>query len=927
MTDETSQKSLDSYDKKTAGAEEAVDERDEDETLCDWFAVENEEVISRAVRTAMQYRQIIVQSPQTSHRPTITDKSDNSGGEEIVFESLAGRIIDAAGAYPGKYDPPVALSTHILNAIVTGVNSYVYDRIVRERGEADPGEAALLIAALALHDTNKFVDAAYDPDNLDTSENSEAVIDYYFQQGDPFAIEQFLDRNTEAAFEVDLADIKWLIQRTETKESSSETDGQSTSRVRGLEKYCRIGDGFVSKIGHDDIGAGAEWLEKFFSDAGAELAGQHVHLLEFSKIEQSILSNHLLATVKEIIEDPRDPAVEAPTHGLILGSTPDSVLYLGAHCDRDVLQDAVAEGVMNRVTDAHEFSAKTNWNAFEYDILAEIDIGFETKREIIADGYAEELARGAGTDHEFESVPDAYRDALPELAKAVFRDQDNREYETIFDGYSTLWELWQQVDNGDDYSVYSRKIGFLAELLRRHEGAVDDGFDTETVRQEVADFAADHREGLQDALTPETQAGAIATARFFEGGLQADMTVPSGDEMCFLCGRPAEREYKKGNDAFYKTQSFSRRVPAEGSYKRICSVCNLEHALLRDEIEGTGYSVGSDIKIAFIYYDEFVGELKIGDEGDPTRLVRQFYGGPDEDDQPAFSEPKLIAGSFIPQYHLQPFYADSENARLRVIRELLETVVTRGFKVTIGKPFAGFRPQDALLSDLNPTRRQTGFGADRITSFAELERTRRLFDILRKVAGSSDYSSGRELTSIQQDGFQPIANLVAQESERYETVRTLTHEHFSEQDYPDRNQYMMMRNVAQAGLDLYGREYTKYKKTKIFRLAIDGTLDALNREKTDDELHEYVAGQVYKTALEEDYTGRVTTGQAAAFVGQLVDYLREEGSFEKQALSKRRNALTNSYLFAYDQLLSELEDEGDEADDGATPEETESTAN
>ncbi|RLM60090.1 hypothetical protein DVK08_19600, partial [Halorubrum sp. Atlit-9R] len=152
--------------------------------------------------------------------------------------------ISAAGSYAGKYEPPVVLSTHILNAVVVGLNAYVYDRIVRQERDTDDEEAALLIAGLALHDANKYVGAEYDTADPDSTENSEAVLDYYFEQGDDFGLLPFLDKNTETGQEVDIADVKWLVQRTETKESNSETQGQSTRRVRGLEKYCRIGDGF-----------------------------------------------------------------------------------------------------------------------------------------------------------------------------------------------------------------------------------------------------------------------------------------------------------------------------------------------------------------------------------------------------------------------------------------------------------------------------------------------------------------------------------------------------------------------------------------------------------------------------------------------------------------------------------------------------------
>lgn len=907
------------------------------------FNIEDQAIFERATTTAAEYRKAIV-SPSTVRPRSVAggvgstgERKGEAGGESedeeegeddeepIELQGLAGRIVDAAGAYPGKYDPPVALSTHVINAVVVGLNVYVYDRIVRQDGDVDDEEATLLVAALALHDANKFVDAAYEPENIDTGRNSEGVLDYYFERGDAFGIRPFLHENTEADLSVDIADVKWLVQRTETQEAAGETQGQSTRRVRGLERYCRIGDGFVSKEGQDDLEEATEWLKRFFSGDAAR-DGPHVHFLKFDELEQSVLNNHLLATVKEVIGNPNDPAVDTPTHGVILGSTPDGVLYLGAPLDRKMLQTAVTDGVMGRITGNHDFSAKTEWNSFEYDILAEIDISFEDKRSIIAEGYAETLRQGSGTDHEFESVPEEFKDTLPELARAVFREQN---YETDFDDHPALARLWEQVLASDDYSTYSRKIGFLAELLRRHEGAVEDGYDTEAVRTQAAEFASIHRDGLRADLEPDSEAGDIATRRFFDAGFQADMAVPPSDSMCFLCGRQAEREYKKASDAFYKTQSFSRRVEAEGEYKRICPVCNLEHALLRDVVEKTGYSVGDGIKIAFVYYDEFVGNLTLGTEKDPRRLVRFLSGRYDDEETiPDVSDPSLVASSFAPQYHLHAFYADSENQRLRTIRELLETLVARGFKVVIGKPFAGFRPQDALLSDLNPTRRQTTYGADRIGSFVALERTRRLFDILRKVADQSDYTGGRELTSIQWDGFQPVADLVARESERYEKVRSLTHEHFTDKSYPETKQYMMMREVAREGLDVYGKQFnSRYKKTKVFRLALDATLDSLNSGKEGEELHEYVSGQVYKSALEEDYAGYVTPEEVSSFVDTLFEFLREDGSFDKQTLSRRRNTLTNAYLFAYDRLLNELqnEDDGNEADEESAAAEAETT--
>jgi CRISPR-associated protein Csc3 len=328
-------------------------------------------------------------------------------------------------------------------------------------------------------------------------------------------------------------------------------------------------------------------------------------------------------------------------------------------------------------------------------------------------------------------------------------------------------------------------------------------------------------------------------------------------------------------------------------------------------VEGHDYSVGEDIKIAFVYYDEFVANLTVGTAGESDRLIRALQA--DEDDEIAnITEPELVASSFAPQYHLQPIYTDSENARLRQIRELLETLVSNGFKVSVGKPFTGFDPQDALFVDLVPTRRETAFGVDRVESFDDLNRSRRFFDILRSVADSSDYQGNRELISVPDDSFHALADLVVRESEWYEAVRRETHDHLT--DSAHNTKYMKMRDVAQEGLNLYGKEYgSRHKKVKIFRLAVDSALDGLNRGLDEDELVEHTAGQIYKTAQEEDYTGRVTTGQAVSFVEALFEYLTEDDSFNKETLSQRRNTLANTYLFAYDQLLEEQRDE-DEAD-------------
>ncbi len=870
--------------------------------IVDEFAVTNPDTLDTANARALDVYQQIVGSEEQSSPDTLP--------------GLAGRLMDAAGDIPGKYDPPVALSTHLINATVIGVTVYVYDQIVRNNDTIDEEEIRLLVAALALHDTNKYVDGVYDVE-FDTRNNTEQVLDFYFRQGDDFDIKRVLPGDTESELELDIADVKWLVQRTETKDTTSSTRGKKTKRAKGLQRYCRIGDGFVSKVHSDGLGAACEWLESFFNDSRDDVS--HVQYLTFSKLEQPVLNEHLLAAVKDVIRGRFDAGnVESPpVYGLLLGSTPESVAYLGEEIDREALRGRVEEILMERITENHEFSAKTNWNSFEYDILAEIDIPFDEKRAIIAEGFAETLSSGSGTDHEFETVPEEFISYVPEVAKVVFRDQT---YEEAFVDYPAMSQLWDHVNDTDTYNSQTRKIGYLAELLRRYMGSVDDGYDYKQIRSELTAFSDAVREELQKDLTPKSRVGRLAVDRFFDGGVGDALSLPSAHEMCFLCGRPAEIEYKKGDNAFYGTNSFSKRVPPEASYKRICPVCNLEHAILRDTIEDHDYSVDEDIKIAFVYYNDFVADLGVRGSETASGLIRALHGrNEDRDVQVDIADPELVAASFGRQYHLQPIYVDSENRRLRGVRELLADLVTYGFKVVIGKPFAGFRPQDALFADLNPTRRQTAYGAARIESYVALERVNRLFDILRQVADGDDYTGGREMTQLQRDGFHVIADLVVRKSEYYEySVRSLAHEHFVD---THEDKYMQMRDVAQEGFDLY-RTYdnSTFKKTKIFRKAVDASLDGLNRGMNEERLLEHVSGQVYKTALADaEKTYYVNPDEAEAFVTALFDLLRETNELNKEDLSKRRNTLSNTYLFAYDRLL--YEQSGDDGEEERSDEE------
>jgi CRISPR-associated protein Csc3 len=115
---------------------------------------------------------------------------------------------------------------------------------------------------------------------------------------------------------------------------------------------------------------------------------------------------------------------------------------------------------------------------------------------------------------------------------------------------------------------------------------------------------------------------------------------------------------------------------------------------------------------------------------------------------------------------------------------------------------------------------------------------------------------------------------------------------------------MKMQTVAERGIDLFGKQYdSKYKKTKVFREALDAFLSGMHQDMTDEGLQEYVASQVYAAADREDYAGYVETEEAEAFVEALRSYLVENDLYDLKKLSDWEDALVNSYYYAYDQLL------------------------
>jgi len=800
--------------------------------------------------------------------------------EYVVHEfNLIGNIIEHTGAYDAKTDPEetTSLAAHIINAISVGINSFTY-QAVRSGHDLDDLEEDLkvLAAALALHDTNKYVSEAYD---VHTDGNTSEAFEAYFDHGDDFGIEAFLGEGYRN-------DLHYLVQRTEITEDSSETRGTDTE-FASLERYCRTGDQVASVVLRDGIKKGRDELAKKFSD-------DDVHLLSFNSIEQSILNNELLGATKEVLTGEGG----GTEYGVIIGSTSDQILYLGEPTTRDELREPVRERVSENLVDQYAFSCKLNWNAFEYDVLEEFALDPERKEEIIAEEFRDLLSDGTAGVEGFERISEEFDQYFAVLAKAIYNDRISEfEDDSVQDAYDRIY---------DEQGAMKVKIHFIAYLIRNFEEH----------RDFLDEFAEKIRPELHADLEPESDAVKSVTNRFF--GDTASPPIPKKEDMCFLCGSPAETAYQKGLSAVYRTQEFSRRVPPHAKYKTICEVCNLEYALLADLCERHGVNLNANVGVAYYYFDDFLADIRLRGE----RV------GIQQGEIPDVADAEITTDLIKPQYYIQPFkFGDipamgEKNHRMVVVRQLMQLAQATGMKVVLGRPFTRFESANAVFVDEDAIRPQELLGLDRIERFGplptfidreteptHLKRALALCKIISTVGQNAGMSN--PYLQLDRDSFHDLAHFAVVNHEYGTQLSDL--ETYLETYH--RSALMNMQTVAERGVDLFGKQFdSKYKKTKIFREALAAFLSGKNQRMDDERLLEYVEGQVYSAAKREQYAGHVSTEEAAAFVAAIQSYLVENDLYTLKKLSDWEDALVNSYLYAYDRLLY-----ADSTDDPESP--------
>jgi CRISPR-associated protein Csc3 len=801
--------------------------------------------------------------------------------EYLLGTSLIGNVLEAAGEYDAKTEPDetTSLAAHLLNAMTIGVNTFVYTAVDGGRDIMElEEELKVLAAALVLHDTNKYVREAH---GVDTDGNTRDAFETYFEHGDDFGIEEFLGEGYRD-------DLLYLVQRTELTEDSRETRGINTEFV-GLDRYCRLGDQVASVILRDGVEGGYETLVKKVDD-------DEIHLVELNSVEQPILHNEVLGATKEVISG-EDGGEE---YGVVIGSTPNHILYLGDTFERKNLEKRVYNQTKEKIInqDRYNFSCKLGWNTFDYDVLGELSLPIEEKIDQIRKQAIELLKSDSGGIEPLERVPEEFSEYLPALIKAIYVDGDSEfEPEKLQQEYDSVYD---SIEGGKSTKGQKIKLRFITELAKDHG---DFSTELEQIQQKYEPHLREDLETSVDAIKEVVQSCF---------NINEITTLPNKAKMCFLCGGQTEVPYQKGQTAVYRPYEFSKRVPPHEQYKSICEVCNLEYELLANRCERAGVSLNASVGVAYYYFDAFLGDIHL-------------FGGKtigfEQDETLDLGETDVQKNLTSPQYYIQPFRFGShprmgeKNHRMVVVRQLMQRAQDVGMKVVLGRPFTRFDATEKAFVDEDAIREQELLGLDEAERFGPLpsfvdrdedkpESHLRRALALHKLIATVGFESGMSNPYLQldRDTFHSLTDFVVQNHDNATRLQELE----SYLDTYHHHQLMNMKTVAERGIDLFGKQFdSKYKKTKIFREAIDAFLSGKNQRMSEDELLEYVEAQVYTVAEREDYAGYATPDQAKAFVEAVRSYLVENDLYTLKKLSDWENALVNSYLYAYEQVLYE----------------------
>jgi CRISPR-associated protein Csc3 len=532
-----------------------------------------------------------------------------------------------------------------------------------------------------------------------------------------------------------------------------------------------------------------------------------------------------------------------------------------------------------------DYSPKLTWESFEYDILDNIAVPIDEKYQMMIDVTVPLLERGSGIDQAIQSVPEKTKKVIPHLLHRIFIEKDHTVMSLGLDRNASkrLADVKERAEAKSEPQSF--RIQFLAEMVLEHAQHPDI----------VEQWATKYDEAMQSLLdvspSESTIAQCVATT-FEEISTDSAVTIDA-EKMCFLCGQEATKRYSKGTDAVYTTKGYSKRTEPQSVEKRICDACDIEYSLIENRVETQeNVYMGEGMRMLYLHPSKFTAYVS----SEAKSPEYNISNGDLTIDSPVAPEIFETQVQIIP-IQVESGGASKEQKHLSNIYEILQYLHQTGQRATLDESYNVHTPSSHIFEDRNPTRLQQELGLDIIEDRSELRRAIHLFEVL-DIGFAVDGVSEPYL-QLESDSLLELAHL------QYGTynndgIAPRIDEYI--ESYHDAA-LQSLEELGQAGVDLHGEKYgTRYKKSKVFRQALNTILDGLGRGKSESEITDMTTEQVYQYAQREKNAGRVTEEMAREYTDVVIEHLKDTGYYAVEPLTKQIEVQISAYIYSIDRV-------------------------
>ena len=772
--------------------------------------------------------------------------------------------------------------SHIINAVFTGTILYIYDRISIGQAHPKTHDLKLLCTALTLHDVNKYWNEV---SGTDYRGNYSKLIQDYFEN-DPFNLKTyFLD------WETDLEEIVFLVQHTQESDDAQYESRFSQPRYAKLLPYVKIGDKVAS----------LSKLENPLQEIHKRLKNEthDVHLLRLPEIPQQLLSQVLYRSAKKLL---------VKSGGVPLLISPQGILYLSS--DEIKIDPAVLKKLIS-VELAEKTDAKPvlSDRKFDLDPLLSVPLDKQDRFDIYLESVRGKTESGLLSVLGKTTYPPEkeLQESLACIAYFIYNDKKGSDWtkfpelESITQEDHTrevlqkIGQIRQNFADQSDVGGQKCKAYTVYELVQKHNDYAEP---LRLLHDSVKDALLAKLDAESSVLDPIVKLVCAHNQKITDGLVN---TFPKGGgEVCFMCGAVAEKDYKPGKH-FLQSGGFTKHAALKDQYKRYCDACQIEHQLINNLIQSSGFRVTEDLIFFYFYFDsvfvnvdpflEQMSKVEINVQGTKTKkLGLNFTLG--DFDTPFHIEPMAIR---LPPKQAE--HSSKSTRRARAIHTAIKACLECGCKCVATSPYTLMRMYDGLFYNEQPTTLEKNIGIDHIRTFKDARRIATQLDFINQFDGM------KGLYRVQRFELITIIPYVKREIGADKFVAwTNNTGNYLHQLLGDEN--MDMKEIAEKGVALFGthRFSGSYKRVKIFRTSLDSLMASKAQKFPDDEAVRFAAAEVMKDVLREQFSkkkGKDIPAECLDYVGSIVEYLKQHGLWNVKKISQWKNPLTDVYEFEY----------------------------